>query len=386
MRALWNAIEKITVLDPTCGSGAFLFAAVDILDPLYEACLDRMKAFVEDAERSGGEGQQEKFTDFRRVLKRVAAHPNRRYFVYKSIILNNLFGVDIMEAAVEICKIRLFLKLAAQVDPDGTHDNLGIEPLPDIDFNIRAGNTLVGYATYEAVKSAVKSKLDFDNAMEKISTKAADLQQLFDAFRARQVEGAGSVSALDKQELRLQLKALDDELNRYLSGEYEVASAKKHAFARWLKSHQPFHWFVEFYGIMSNGGFDVIVGNPPYVEYSKVRKHYRIKGMATISCGNLYALMIERAYEILSEGGRFGFIVQAPLVSTQRMVAVRSLLMRQSCVALFSTFDDRPSKLFTGIHHCRLAIILSQRSNVPAAWAGTTRYYKWRAEERDRPL
>ena len=52
-----------------------------------------------------------------------------------------------MEEAVEICKLRLFLKLAAQVEPDGTKNNLGIEPLPDIDFNIRAGNTLVGYAT-----------------------------------------------------------------------------------------------------------------------------------------------------------------------------------------------------------------------------------------------
>ena len=116
LRALWNAIEKITVLDPTCGSGAFLFAAVNILDPLYEACLDRMEAFVEDAEHSGEKGRREKFTDFRRILQRVAAHPNRRYFVYKSIILNNLFGVDIMEEAVEICKLRLFLKLAGSPD------------------------------------------------------------------------------------------------------------------------------------------------------------------------------------------------------------------------------------------------------------------------------
>ena len=141
LRALWNAIEKITVLDPTCGSGAFLFAAVDILGPLYEACLDRMETFVEDAEHSGDKDRREKFTDFRRILERVAAHPNRRYFVYKSITLNNLFGVDIMEEAVEICKLRLFLKLAAQVDADASHDNLGIEPLPDIDFNIRVGNT-----------------------------------------------------------------------------------------------------------------------------------------------------------------------------------------------------------------------------------------------------
>jgi hypothetical protein len=191
LRAFWHAIEQVTILDPTCGSGAFLFAALNILEPLYEACLDRMEAFVEDLDRAGAKHRPEKFSDFRTVLARVAAHPNRRYFIFKSIILNNLFGVDIMEEAVEICKLRLFLKLAAQVEPDTTHGNLGIEPLPDIDFNIKAGNTLVGFATYEDAKRAITSKLDFANAMEKIAVKAADLQQAFDAFRERQVEGDG---------------------------------------------------------------------------------------------------------------------------------------------------------------------------------------------------
>ena len=139
-----------------------------------------MEAFVEDLERSAEKRRPEKFADFRKVLANVGAHPNRRYFILKSIILNNLFGVDIMEEAVEICKLRLFLKLAAQVEPDATARNVGIEPLPDIDFNIRAGNTLVGYATYEAVKTAIKSKFDLDNAMEKIAIKAADLQETFD--------------------------------------------------------------------------------------------------------------------------------------------------------------------------------------------------------------
>ena len=180
LRAFWHAIEKVTILDPTCGSGAFLFAALNVLEPLYEACLDRMEAFVEDLARSEEKHRPEKYSDFRKVLDRVAAHPNRRYFVFKSIILNNLFGVDIMEEAVEICKLRLFLKLAAQVEPDAARENLGIEPLPDIDFNIRAGNTLVGYATLDAVKQALGSKLDFDNAAEKITVKAADLQQAFD--------------------------------------------------------------------------------------------------------------------------------------------------------------------------------------------------------------
>jgi hypothetical protein len=254
LRAFWHAIEQVTILDPACGSGAFLFAALNILEPLYEACLDRMEAFVEDLDRSGAKHRPEKFSDFRTVLARVAAHPNRRYFIFKSIILNNLFGVDIMEEAVEICKLRLFLKLAAQVAPDATHGNLGIEPLPDIDFNIKAGNTLVGFATYEDAKRAITSKLDFDNAMEKIAVRAADLQQAFDAFRERQIEGDGSVPMEHKLELRKRLTGLQEELNRYLADEYGVEPAKQAVYAKWLTSHLPFHWFVEFYGIMNGGG------------------------------------------------------------------------------------------------------------------------------------
>jgi type II restriction/modification system DNA methylase subunit YeeA len=148
--AFYQAIEQITVLDPTCGSGAFDFAALNVLEPLYEVCLGRMQGFVDDADRSAAsQGDDHRrpvhrhHDNFRVVLARVAAHPSRRYFIYKSIIMNNLYGADIMEEAVEICKLRLFLKLMSQVD-DVAH----LEPLPDIDFNIRAGNTLVGFTNY----------------------------------------------------------------------------------------------------------------------------------------------------------------------------------------------------------------------------------------------
>ena len=142
LAAFFETIRSVTVLDPTCGSGAFLFAALNILEPLYEACLDRMEGFLAAAESktaaktngnggglpspagrgAGGEGRRPTakakcFDQFRTVLQSVNNnHPNAKYFILKSIIINNLFGVDIMEEAVEICKLRLFLKLVAQVE------------------------------------------------------------------------------------------------------------------------------------------------------------------------------------------------------------------------------------------------------------------------------
>ena len=261
LRAFWQAIKEVTILDPTCGSGAFLFAALNILEPLYEACLDRMQAFLTDSPLIRGcfcwgvssrgvknsplisgntevenppltsadtgvenpplirgvRGVTPKYSDFHNTLETIAKHPNRRYFILKSIIINNLYGVDIMDEAVEICKLRLFLKMVAQIENVNQ-----IEPLPDIDFNIQAGNTLVGYATYEEVENVVTGKLDFDDTMQRIREKAEDVDQLFEQFRLQQTRLGGIVTAADKAALRERLEGLEAELNGYLSGEYGI--------------------------------------------------------------------------------------------------------------------------------------------------------------------
>jgi len=386
LRSFWHAIDKVTILDPTCGSGAFLFAALNILEPLYEACLDRMVAFVEDQDRSTQKQRADKFSDFRKVLAHVAAHPNRRYFIFKSIILNNLFGVDILEEAVEICKLRLFLKLAAQVEPDAASANVGIEPLPDIDFNIRAGNTLVGYANYAEVKKAITSKLDLENAMKKIAIKAADLQQTFDTFRQRQTEGDGSVPAEQKIVLRQRLESLEDELNRHLAGEYRVKASDKASYAKWLKSHQPFHWFVEFYGIMSSGGFDVVIGNPPYVEYKKIKSSsYSVhpEHFLTEGCGNLLAFVTEQALSLLNQSGRLGLVLLVSTFTTERMSPLQDLVIAKCNSLWISNFAWRPSKLFDGCNTINAIILGSKRQDNGPRRVFSTKYIKWGAQERD---
>ncbi|HQU45455.1 MAG: SAM-dependent methyltransferase [Deltaproteobacteria bacterium 21-66-5] len=195
LRAFWQAIEKVTVLDPTCGSGAFLFAALRILETLYSDCLERMDRFIEDL--LGKNHRPEKFHDFKAVLAQIAKHPSDRYFILKSIIVNNLFGVDLMEEAVEICKLRLFLKLVAQVDK--VQD---LEPLPDIDFNIRAGNTLVGFTSLEEIRKSQEGKLAFSTAeIAKIEVQAAAVDRQFQLFRSLQTR------AVDRAESSAEIAA-----------------------------------------------------------------------------------------------------------------------------------------------------------------------------------
>ena len=237
LRAVWHAIQKITVLDPTCGSGAFLFAALGILDVLYEACLDRMQVFVDELDASGEARSTKKFSDFRETLARTTSHASRRYFVLKSIMVNNLYGVDIMEEATEICKLRLFLKLVSQVER--VED---IEPLPDIDFNIRAGNTLVGYATLDDINPLGKQgMLDFDGISERIKEQAGDVARLFDRFQEMQVErGMASQEFMAaKLEIQKRLKSLGQELNQYLAEDYKIDRKNKKAYEKWLESHRP---------------------------------------------------------------------------------------------------------------------------------------------------
>ena len=377
LRAFWKAIKAVTILDPTCGSGAFLFAALNILEPLYEACLDRMGAFVDELRFSVKKPHPKKFADFREILDRVDQHPNRKYSILKSIIINNLYGVDIMEEAIEICKLRLFLKMVAQVD-----DVHKIEPLPDIDFNIKAGNTLVGYATYDDVKRAVtENKIDFDNVMNEIEEKAEDVEILYKEFQEQQTKHGGRVTPTDKKNLQEKLTALAEELNRYLAEEYKVHPKKEGDYQEWLSSHKPFHWFIEFYGILKSGGFDVIIGNPPYVEYNKVKKEYSIRGYETESCGNLYAFVFERNLRLLQKNAWNSMIIPHSAYCTDRMSPLQNLFHRFKRAGWVQTYSIRPAKLFVGADQ-RLAIYILRQGLKPLDSLYSSRYHRWNEQFR----
>jgi hypothetical protein len=384
LRAFWHGIESVTILDPTCGSGAFLFAALNILEPLYEACLNRMEVFLDELERSGEKHRPEKFSDFRKILQRVAQHPNPRYFIMKSIILNNLYGVDIMEEAIEICKLRLFLKLVAQVE---RVEN--IEPLPDIDFNIRAGNTLVGFVSLDDVKKAMEGDMIKLLSLPDIEEKAEIADRAFNKFREMQTEQGMKAKEFTeaKNELTKRRKTLEDELNRYLATEYgidpkNIRNQKTYEakFNDWHTSHKPFHWFIEFYGIIKNGGFDVIIGNPPYVEYSKIRSDYTIKcgHYITESTNNLYSLIVERSTNLFKKIGSLGLILPLSAFCTQRMVPLIQLVKDVDASKWISHFGWRPSKLFEGVNIPLSILFIKAGPQI----INTTTFIKWYSEYR----
>jgi hypothetical protein len=370
----------ISILDPTCGSGAFLFAAMNILEPLYEACLQRMDDFLAV--------QPKKHKFFAEILEkvRVPEHPNRQYFIFKSIILNNLYGVDIMHEAVEIAKLRLFLKLVATVEPDYKKPNQGLEPLPDIDYNIRAGNTLIGYASEAEVDQAFSGQLDFDNDAGKLKEQCEQVAMAFNRYKTIQLGGVEDYSEFHraKGELEERLTQLNHDLNLQL---HKQSSPLQ--YDTWLETHKPFNWFAEFYEIIHiRGGFDVIIGNPPYVVYTKkdritrrsIADIYNLNNYYTLSSNNLYAFVIERSITISKEITRLGMIVPVSSVSSDGFLSLQKILLN-SLITWVSSYSNRPGKLFENVEQ-RLTIIISKKTENPDCMYHSSSYKHWYSQER----
>ena len=405
----FECLQKVTVLDPTCGSGAFLFAALNILLPLYQACINRIRFFTAQKARAGIATEHARFQV---ELKRIAQHDNERYYTVKSIIVNNLYGVDIMEEATEICKLRLFLRLAAEIK-----DAANIEPLPDIDFNIKAGNTLVGFATREQVKEALSTTLHgdavqgkfltggetlADDAIAEVERKCKEVDRQYQGFHRMQIsDGYKSSELADaKVQLRMELRVLNDELNRALAREYGIALpvekgearttagrkgkaplntlAENAAYQQWLRSHQPFHWFAEFYGILAGGGFDVIVGNPPYIEVQQV--DYSLRDLIMLDSRAIHAMCIERSLHILHPDGCMSMIVPLSIVSTQRMQTLQQMLETDR-FTWYANFSWRPGKLFDTVNRALTIFTVSCKCKSYSR-TYSTEYRKWNSEAR----
>ena len=379
----YNALQHVTIIDPTCGSGAFLFAALNILEPLYEICIYQMKEF-----------HKKDNTLFNQQLNEIdnKYRSNIQYYIYKSIILRNLYGVDIMAEAVEIAKLRLFLKMVAVVDVDKYADNMGLDPLPDIDFNIRCGNTLIGYATEEQLYYDLDHATDFLQQManqelkEQLQSKLQDVSNTYEIYRHEQLSLESNIQLIKKAKtsLKNELSNLNGLLNKHL-----YTSTVQIDYNEWLETHQPFHWMAEFYQILhENKGFDVIIGNPPYVVYTKKDKEtkkaisdrYKLDGYKTLSCNNLYAFVLERVQYLMHDSAKLGMIIPISSVSNDKFTPLLDILLH-NMELWFSSYSNRPGKLFENVEQ-RLTIAVGGKSNNCDSHYYSCRYQHWNVIER----
>lgn len=313
---LFEVLPSLRLLDPACGSAAFLVAAMKVLIAIYSAAIGKIQ-FLNDTELTNWHKQTQ------------AEHPSVLYFIKKQIITNNLFGVDIMEEATEIARLRLFLALVASAQ---TEDQL--EPLPNIDFNILAGNSLIGLLRVDAAKfDAGQTKVG--GAQERMtlqhgsdlgftveSKPAPTKSEKTSAFVAQQNAARfaailedknksielyrihafqpGEKDGLTQEERLIALRShienvreqsyarlnqmLLDEFNA-LGIQFEQASwddkkndtgkpEKRRLKLSDIEALHPFHWGYEFDKVMATGGFDGIITNPPWEIFKPNSKEF----------------------------------------------------------------------------------------------------------------
>jgi len=369
-----DVLMPLSVLDPSVGSGAFLFAALNILLPIYQKVVFKLRAF-HNSDRVPNPVRVNGIDDgwLKNLCDTLDGH-SEEYYLTKQIILNNLYGVDIVEEATEICKLRLFLQLVSHLP-----NREEIEPLPDIDFNIYAGNSLVGGLSWHDLEANYTMDLFTAANREAIKKDIEKLSELKSEYKQKISEQIQQLAQL-KEEYRQaqQLEADEEELNR-LKGQIDFLEKEINANIN-IGIDNPFHWFIQFNQIMERGGFDVIIGNPPYVEYSKVKNQYILQGLETIKTANLYSFFVERSEKLLNNDGRLSLITQASICSTRRMESIQEYFINKFSPSYFSTFAVRPSKLFDGAE-IRTAILLGRKSKRSTEIL-TTKYNRWYAEER----
>ncbi|MYE55915.1 MAG: hypothetical protein F4X30_02395 [Acidimicrobiaceae bacterium] len=358
----FEVLQSLTVCDPTVGSGAFLFAALDVLEPLYAEVLARAEEFEAGSEPVPG------------FLAKSRTHPSSRYWLIKTICLHNLFGVDLMQEAPEIAKLRLFLKLAAQIDR--VED---LEPLPDLDFNIKCGNLLVGIADdTDATERLFSQRLDHVAQLQQVKDTSKQIADAFDDYIAAEAADTG----------RLDHTGAKQKLNANLQEARNLADTLLHEmrdetddFEAWRRSHQPFHWFVEFPSVWRNGGFDVVIGNPPYIKKSLVTD-YTWVGYKTEKCPDLYAVCTERATTLLNAHGRFAMIVMHSLCFSRHFTQLREYIDQRFGAYWVSSYSRIPDALFGGSVRVRNSILIAHSSEESAQRA-MTRCMRWTAAGRN---
>ncbi len=357
---IWECLTDVRVIDPTCGSGAFLFAALHLLSAVYAKLVELLNKVSEQSPSSKKIVMP--------ILEQIAKHPNQDYFLWKTIVLENLYGVDLMVEATEIARLRLFLALASKLERKED-----IEPLPDLDMNIKVGNLLVGSASLADAEAKMFGDIMMASKFEDLKKVALELSKSYDNFVQAQKKGISHKEFEKiKKDHELATSNARNEFDRMFFESDGVYASQD--FDDWRKSHNPFHWFIEFPEAMAAGGFDAVIGNPPYIARRKI-EDYTYSGFATDNCPDIYAPCMERSASIISSRGAFSMIVPISFQFSEDFAKAREIMSRYLPARWVSTYSRNPASLFDAAVGVRSTILVSRKSQPLLAVTGLRRWY-----------
>jgi hypothetical protein len=322
-RAILQALEGLKILDPACGSGAFpmgilqkVMLLLQRVDPDCQQWLANLLVNIPDT--TARHFMQEKLQG-----EKVLWDYTRKLGILRECI----YGVDIQPIAVEISRLRCFLSLIVDEQVEDNQANRGIIPLPNLAFKFVCANTLMGI-----------SKLDWQLSEPQTRSEVASLGQL----RGEYLNSQGTAKMALQKQFKAVQKSLLEKVLQWAGKDSEVSQ---------LATWKPFEddscpWFEPFWMFGVKEGFDVVIGNPPYVRQEAIKAikpQLKAEFQKFFSgTADLYTYFFKKGLALTKPRGHLCYIAPNKFMRAGYGKNTRQLLVTEATPKIVIDFGDSP--------------------------------------------
>ena len=340
---LINAIDTLKILDPACGSGAFpmgilhkLVFLLGKLDPRNaqwrQRQIDRVQAAIATSEKIDDSTFRESaIAELEREIESINDAFERNALDYGRklyLIENCIYGVDIQPIATQIAKLRFFISLIVEQKIDDTRENRGVRPLPNLETKFVAANTLLGVEKPEQMMLRNPEIDSKENVLAEVRRRhfTARTPRTKDRYRQRDAELRSEISGLLKRD------GFPNETTEKIAGwdPYDQNASAAFFDPEWM------------FGITE--GFNVVIGNPPYISHDKIPNQLKTKIKDSYQSyqpfADIYCYFIEKAMDLQNEVGILSFITSNSYLRAEYGAPIRSLLHNRNTLIRMLNIED----------------------------------------------
>ena len=307
-------LHEVKICDPAIGSGAFPMGLLNELWRCREALSTSLAVETQNF---------------------ASLQPFHRAALKREIIENNIYGVDIERGAIDIARLRFWLSIVV--------DSEEPQPLPNFDYKFMQGNSLIeSYGGYDLSRISARQRGGQSKSTQLLLGLDSDLNR-----KNLQRLMRDYFSVTDHKQKAVMRQAINDAV-RSLIREYIGATDAKLSALDPSANQEFFLWHTWFKDIFDKGGFDIVIGNPPYVNIANltddnVRKQYQKNYKTVKNKSDLYSIFTERAHHLLKPRGICSYIFSNSWLGTDSFSVFRKFLVEETKVL---KLVDLPDKVF----------------------------------------